>query len=116
MILSSLLSVGIWRGPRAGEAARNGVRDLEGSTIREASSANGDFFIWIRRNPLKSLDSTKGIQGNPRNFPWFFLHFLARNSPYSCAFAALGVRPAREKSPELSLRAVSFKGSGCDQK
>ena len=24
-----------------------------------------DFFIWIRRNPLKSPGSTKGIQGNP---------------------------------------------------
>jgi hypothetical protein len=23
-----------------------------------------DFFIWIRRNPLKSLNSAKGIQGN----------------------------------------------------
>ena len=43
--------------------------------------ACGDFFIWIRHNPLKSPNSTKG---NPRNFPWFSLHFLARNSPDSC--------------------------------
>jgi hypothetical protein len=32
-----------------------------------------DFFIWIRRNPLKSPDSAKGIQGNASYFPWFSL-------------------------------------------
>ena len=36
-----------------------------------------DFFIWIRRNPLKSPDSAKGIQGNPSFFPWIYLHLLA---------------------------------------
>ena len=35
-----------------------------------------DFFIWIRRNPLKSPDSAEEIQGNPRIFPWFYLDFL----------------------------------------
>jgi hypothetical protein len=35
--------------------------------------AGGDFFIWIRCNPLKSPDSTKGIQGNTSFFPWFYL-------------------------------------------
>jgi hypothetical protein len=35
-----------------------------------------EIFIWIRRNPLKSPDSTKGIQGNPSLFPWFYLDFL----------------------------------------
>jgi hypothetical protein len=35
--------------------------------------AGGDFFIWIRRNPLKSPDSAKGIQGNASTFPWFTL-------------------------------------------
>jgi hypothetical protein len=42
-----------------------------------------DFFIWIRRNPLKSLDSTKGIQGNEAiflGFPWIHLDFLGGNS------------------------------------
>jgi hypothetical protein len=28
-------------------------------------AAKGNFFIWIRRNPLKTPDSAKGIQGNP---------------------------------------------------
>jgi hypothetical protein len=32
-----------------------------------------EFFIWIRRNPLKSPDSTKEIQGNPSYFPWIHL-------------------------------------------
>ena len=32
-----------------------------------------NFFIWIRRNPLKSPDSTKEIQGNPSYFPWIYL-------------------------------------------
>jgi hypothetical protein len=31
-----------------------------------------NFFIWIRRNPLKNPDSTKGIQGNPRAFAFFY--------------------------------------------
>jgi hypothetical protein len=35
-----------------------------------------DFFIWIRRNPLKSPNSAKEIQGNPSLFPWFSLVFL----------------------------------------
>ena len=42
------------------------------------------FFIWTCHNPLRSPNSAKGMQGNQRNFPWFFLHFLARNSPDSC--------------------------------
>jgi hypothetical protein len=27
-----------------------------------------DFFVWIRRNPLKSPESAKGIQGKTREF------------------------------------------------
>jgi hypothetical protein len=34
------------------------------------------FFIWIRCNPLKSPDSTKGIQGNASFFAWISLDFL----------------------------------------
>jgi hypothetical protein len=36
-----------------------------------------DFFVWIRRNLLKSPESAKRIQGNPRTFPWIYLDFLA---------------------------------------
>jgi hypothetical protein len=40
-----------------------------------------DYFIWIRRNPLKSPDSAKEIQGNPSFFPWIYLHFLSLVHP-----------------------------------
>jgi hypothetical protein len=36
-----------------------------------------NFFIWIRRNPLKSPESAKGIQGNASFFPWISLVLLA---------------------------------------
>jgi hypothetical protein len=36
-----------------------------------------DFFIWIRRNPLKRPNSAKGIQGNASFFAWFYLVLLA---------------------------------------
>jgi hypothetical protein len=43
----------------------------------EAQCGRGkDFFIWIRRNPLISPDSAKGIQGNPSFFSWIPLDFL----------------------------------------
>src|SRR5580700_7786085 len=42
------------------------------------------FVIFFRRNPLKSPDSTKGIQGNPRTFPCFYLDLLASNSRCGC--------------------------------
>jgi hypothetical protein len=34
-----------------------------------------NFFIWIRRNPLKSPDSAKGIQGKSKLFSLDFLGF-----------------------------------------
>ena len=40
------------------------------------SERAGNFFIWIRRNPLKSPESAKGIQGNPSLFAWIPLVFL----------------------------------------
>jgi hypothetical protein len=46
--------------------------------------AEGNFFICFSRNPLKSPDSTKGIQGNASFFPWIHLDFLAQNSPAGC--------------------------------
>jgi hypothetical protein len=38
-----------------------------------------DFFIWIRRNPLKSPDSAKGMQGNASHFPWISLDLFGWN-------------------------------------
>jgi hypothetical protein len=40
-------------------------------------TSRGIFFIWIRRNPLKTPESPKGIQGKARNFPWIYLDSLA---------------------------------------
>jgi hypothetical protein len=34
------------------------------------------FLIWIRRNPLKSPESTKEKQGNPSLFAWICLVLL----------------------------------------
>jgi hypothetical protein len=45
---------------------------------------DGEFFYFFRRNPLKSPDSIKGIQGNARIFPCFYLDFLARYSRFGC--------------------------------
>ena len=43
---------------------------------RKGNREGKKFFIWIRCNPLKRPDSTKGIQGNASLFPWFYLDFL----------------------------------------
>jgi hypothetical protein len=37
----------------------------------------GDFFIFFRRNPLKSPDSEKQIKGNESKFPFIYFHWLA---------------------------------------
>jgi hypothetical protein len=43
---------------------------------RTRVASESDFFIFFRRNPLKSPESAKGIQGNPSFFAWFSLVFL----------------------------------------
>ena len=43
---------------------------------RTRVDATVEFFIWIRRNPLKSPESAKGIQGNPSFFSWNCLDLL----------------------------------------
>jgi hypothetical protein len=48
-------------------------RPLE--TFGAGAERGKEFFIWIRRNPLKSPESAKGIQGNPSFFPWYFFGF-----------------------------------------
>ncbi|HEY5205945.1 MAG TPA: hypothetical protein VIJ63_15265 [Roseiarcus sp.] len=58
------------------DAPENGPRAQPETRVQRAA----DFFIWIRRNPLKSLDSAKRIQGNASFFPWISLDFLAANS------------------------------------
>jgi hypothetical protein len=39
------------------------------------------FFIFFRRNPLKSPDSEKEIKGNESNFPFISFLFLSSSSP-----------------------------------
>jgi hypothetical protein len=62
--------------------------------------SSAEIFIWIRRNPLKSLDSAKGIQGNPSLFPWIPLDFLGLIWP------ALPSPPPRALPPASSLGAA----------
>jgi hypothetical protein len=50
-----------------------------------AHSAQGtkegkDFFVWIRRNPLKRPDSAKGIQEIQSLFPWISLDLFGANT------------------------------------
>ena len=47
------------------------------SATRDASRKAADFFTCFGYNPLKSIDSAKEIQINPRVFIWFSLDFLA---------------------------------------
>jgi hypothetical protein len=66
-----------------------------------------NFSIWIPRNPLKSPESAKGIQGNPSLFPWFYwfsLVLFGGNSRAGCIEAACaGVGRARldQEGPPL---------------
>jgi hypothetical protein len=65
-------------------AARPGCRlaggerrmDKDCDCYKARVTPRGDFFIWIRYNPLKSPESAKGMQGNKRSFPWHFLAFI----------------------------------------
>jgi hypothetical protein len=60
---------------RIARPLRRGWTDEWDGLRRFAKPENGrsKIFIWIRRNPLKSPDSAKGIQGNASFFPWFYL-------------------------------------------
>jgi hypothetical protein len=44
--------------------------------VGERENGRENFFIWNRRNPLKSPNSAKGIQGNPSFFVWISLDCL----------------------------------------
>jgi hypothetical protein len=62
------------QGPQAGREVE--TRKAFRAQPRTRVEAREDFFIWIRRNPLKNPESTKVIQGNPSFFPWIHLVFL----------------------------------------
>ena len=73
-----------------------------GKRARPTSQPNGrarkrvDFFIFMTSNPLKTLDSEKGIKGNKRTFAFVSLLFLAANSRQGCHRGDEG----RSKPPE----------------
>src|SRR4029077_15088537 len=50
----------------------------------DASRKAADFFTCFGYNPLKSIDSAKEIQINPRVFIWISLDFLAASSRPGC--------------------------------
>jgi hypothetical protein len=52
------------------------LRDHEIASIKRGKRQVGkakEIFIWIRYNPLKNLESAKGIQGNSSLFIWISL-------------------------------------------
>jgi hypothetical protein len=55
----------------------NGVLAAKEKRVVRRNFVQKDFFIWIRCNPLKSPDSTKGIQGNASFFACISLDLLA---------------------------------------
>jgi hypothetical protein len=79
-----------------------------------ASWARGVFFIFFRRNPLKSPASTKGIQRNARTFPCSYLEFLARNSRIGCTEAppCLNAPPA----PSFTFRRLIASGTAASER
>jgi hypothetical protein len=66
-------------GERAGSAL-----DTDCFATCDANRKAADFFICFGHNPLKSLDSTKQIQINPRILVWIYLDFLALSSRPGC--------------------------------
>jgi hypothetical protein len=80
-----------WRVRRQGEwSGRTRLRGF-GPQPETRVGARSEFFIWIRCNALKSLDSAKGIQGNASNFPCFSLDSFAGSSPLGCV--RVSIRP-----------------------
>jgi hypothetical protein len=64
------------RGRNQGKKSqRKCLQDALAHNLRRELKAD-KIFIWIRRNPLKSPESAKGIQGNPSFFAWFYLVLL----------------------------------------
>jgi hypothetical protein len=84
LLLTGFDAVGLvdWIGPDEHGETEGACRGPH--TTQEGSRSGGEFFDFFRCNPLKSPDSTKGIQGNASFFPWFSLDFLARSLPASC--------------------------------
>jgi hypothetical protein len=73
-----LVKIGAWdkRGRRVNARRFEQVGALL-FTTRAGLGERGGFFIWIRRNSLKSPDSAKEKQGNASLVAWIPLVFLA---------------------------------------
>jgi hypothetical protein len=76
--------------------AKSGKRARPTSQPNARARKRVDFFIFMTRNPLKMLDSEKGIKGNKRSFAFISLLFLATNSRQGCKRGDEG----RSKAPE----------------
>jgi hypothetical protein len=73
---NNMLQDSIWRTHRRGGVPL--ARRSSSAVIFEIQrDARKDFFIWIRCNPLKRLDSGKEKQGNSSFFAWIYLDLLA---------------------------------------
>jgi len=64
-----------WRSG-SGETERQNAFEMFRSQSGRRVEAEGNFFIWIRCNPLKSPDSAKENQGNASFFSWIYLVLL----------------------------------------
>src|SRR5580704_2278457 len=77
-----------------------GIRPHLKAGPRRGLSKRREIFPWIRRNPLKSPNSAKGIQGNASFFAWFYLVLLGliwRRSAHRS-------RPSRRTPPRPARR------------
>jgi hypothetical protein len=79
-----------WRVRRQGEWSGRTRLRASGPQPGTRVGDRRDFFIWIRRNALKSPISAKGMQGNASDFPWISLDLFARRSRLSCILASIG--------------------------
>jgi hypothetical protein len=62
----------------AATSETNAVADaVHGFATRTGFGAWRNFFIFFRRNPLKSPNSKKQIKGNESKFTFIYLHWLA---------------------------------------
>jgi hypothetical protein len=76
--------------------AKSGKRARPTSQPNARARKRVDFFLFMTSNPLKTLDSEKGIKGNKRSFAFISLLFLATNSRQGCKRGDEG----RSKAPE----------------
>jgi hypothetical protein len=78
----------------------------------DASRKAADFFTCFGYNPLKSIDSAKEIQINPRVFIWISLDFLAAGSRPGCRNSSNEVMGCAGALPAFTLALHRGGGTG----